>query len=363
MKSKTLIVLAVIAVLVIIGAMLLNGKPRVAKNSMVGRLLLPDLSESLNAANRINLTMSDGDKVVTIVLVDNGWIVLPQRYAADSGKIRQFLIRLADARIDEAKTANPDFYPRLGVEDVTTEAGSGALVEIAGPASPVGVIVGDLETRGGGGTYVRRSGDAQSYLVDSELDPSRASLDWLDRDLLDIQSKSVTQVIVTHADGETLRLDRIADWMILRDLPEGRELTSPTAVESMSTALSGLQLDDVVPADQFDGGDPEVETTYTIDDGRIVKLHVWKTDDGRFVTLGVSLQDAPEAVEEDADSDAAERAEDAIGEVEKPARAVAEAVARDNNRLQGWVFEIPSAKYELMVRRTEDLLKPLPTTE
>ena len=69
---------------------------------------------------------------------DGSWAVAEKDgYPADVEKVRQTLISLAEARIVEPKTANPDFYDRLGVEGVEDEAAGGLAVMLTGADTPV----------------------------------------------------------------------------------------------------------------------------------------------------------------------------------------------------------------------------------
>ena len=126
--------------------------------------LVPGLSHAINQVERIRLTAPEGDGVITIVRNRDGWSVSERDgYPVDAGQVRQLLIRLSEARTLEEKTADPGFYDRLGVEDVTEETGSGVLVEIEGGADAA-LIVGKQEPRSGRGTYVRPRDSAGSLL-------------------------------------------------------------------------------------------------------------------------------------------------------------------------------------------------------
>ena len=361
MKSKTLLILVLLFAVAILAASLVNRSADRSDESTSGQLLAPGLDEVLNDVMALKMTFAAGDSGVTFKKSDSGWTISEKfGYAADSGKIRRFLIRLGEARILEQKTSNPEFYGRLGVADIGSEDGPGTLVEISGGNPSLEIVVGDVETRAGNGTYVRRQGETKSFLIDSELVPPRQVMDWLDKQIIDIPSKSVEDILITHNDGQTIHLERIADWMVVRDLPADRELTSPTATESMSTVVSGLSLEGVMPADDFEGGAPNVEAVYEIADGRIVSLKAWKSDSDHFFTLDLAMSPEPEASTE---SIADENDDGPPLEEDITKRADPAEVARNASRLDSWVFKVPSAKYDLVAKRLEDMLKPLEVTD
>jgi len=361
MKSKTLLILVLLFAVAILASSLINRNADHGDVATSGQLLAPGLDEALNDVMMLKMTFNTGDSGVTFEKSDSGWTISEKfNYAADSGKIRRFLIRLGEARILEQKTSNPEFYGRLGVADVGSEEGSGTLAEVSGANPSLEIIVGNVETRAGNGTYVRRKGETGSYLIDSEIVPPRQVMDWLDKQILDISSKSVEDILITHNDGETIHLERIADWMIVRGLPADRELTSPTASESMSTVVSSLSLEDVMPANEFDGGDPDAIAVYEIADGRVVSLAAWKNDAGHFFTIDLTISPEREVSTEPV---ADEKDEENPAEEEATERADPVEVARTASRIGSWVFKVPAAKYDLVVKRLEDMLKPLEKEE
>jgi hypothetical protein len=371
-RTKTLIILAIVAVLAVVGALLLEKRTAPDTAVAYGELLYPGLKGLLNDVSSIEINQPDNEEPVVLERTESGWIVVPRAgYAADAGKIRQLLLRLADARIAEVKTANPELYPRLGVADSGDGAGT---VLVLGPPAELSLIVGNRDAAGGERTYVRRQGEAQSYLVDVNLDVNRPEADWLDRDLFDVDASAISKVVITMADGQVLELFRVGERLVVAGMPEGRELSNPGATQPIARALAGLRFDDVVPAAEFDGGDPEATAEFHLDDGRRITARGWHKDDARWLAFSVSMDPAPgngdtpdeeteitSEQQEDGDTGAhAAGGPDSAGKDDQalPERADPEAVAQQDAALAGWVFKVPVHRYEQMVRRKEDLLKP-----
>lgn len=381
MRGKSLVTLAILATLAALAAVWMGRTPGPAPGEEIGAALYPELAAGLNDIDRIELTFGASSEQVTLERAEASWRVAQKSgYRADAGKIRQLLLRLSEAEILELKTANPEFYGRLGVASVTEEDADGARVDLVGMAAPVSVIVGRRETRAGAGTYVRRDGEARSYLIDAELDPGNDATDWLDTDIIDVDASMVREVTIVHPDGEMLRLLGIDGRLTLAELPEGRELSGPTATDPIGRALSSLSFEDVLPEAEFDGGEPAAVATYGLSDGRVVEVRAWRTDTDRYLALDVTLAPAPEpaAAAQPADADTAADAatqaasdsspdEDATADTEttagtaaEPSRADADAVARDRQRLAGWIYKVPTYKFDQVFIRTEGLLRPLP---
>lgn len=363
MRARTLVLLAIVAVLAAIVASLLDqrGAPSSTADGQV--LLYPSMAAGLNDVARIQLGDESGDGL-ELEKTDAGWIVEQKNgYAADSGRIRQLLLRLSEAEIVEAKTANPQLYGRLGVADPGEEDG-GTLLTI-GPPADLRLIVGRLETRAGSGTYVRRDGEQQSYLVGGDLTIESDPLEWLDKDLFDVDSLAITRMVIEHADGEMLELIRVGERLVVVGIPEGRELSSPGASQPLTRGLSPLRFDDVVPAGDFDQGEPDATVRYHLDDGRRITARNWRRDDQSWLAFDIDLDPvedpAPLQPTEPADDPAGAEPADPDGEPAEPEiiRADPEEVARQDAKLAGWVYKVPTYKSEQIVRRMDDLLRPI----
>jgi len=369
MQARTVVILAAIAVLAAIGAALLEGR-KAAAPAAIDHLLYPALSGSLNQTTSIALSGNDGNTAVTLERNDAGWIVAQQYgYRADSGKIRQLLLRLSDAVIIETKTSNPDLYARLGVAEPGSAEGAGTLLEIGGPAD-VRLIVGKRESRAGKGTYTRRAGEEASYLVDADIELETDPLNWLDRQLFDVDSQSVQRVEILHASGEEVVLQRVGEQLVILGIPEDRNLSSPGAAQPVSRALSSLLFDDVLPRAQFEDFDPQATVRFHLDDGRRITLQAQQREDERWVSVQVALDPVessagPEPAVTTADPGSAgpDTAGEAANEEAEAAEAApdrldAEQVARQDARFSGWIYRLPVYKYEQIVRRMEDFLLP-----
>lgn len=365
MRAKTLVILALIAAAAILGAALLERGSAPEPSLSDGGMLYPGLADNLNAVERLELDGPEEDQLVTLERTESGWIVVEKAgYPADAGKIRQLLLRLSEASIAETKTANPDLYSRLGVSDPGASEGSGTLLAI-GPPADIRLIVGNRDSRAGG-TYVRREGEGQSYLVDADIGPERDPVDWVERKIFDIDSALIREVRVTHADGEILRLMRVGDQMVAVGVPEGRELSSPGAPRPMTRLLSPLLVDDVAPMEGFDD-EPAATIDFHLDDGRRITARAWHREDARWIAFHVGLDPAPEqptvpapAQEPPATGSQPEAPDEApAGDAAPLERADPQDVARDDAALAGWVFQIPAYKYDQVVRRMEDLLNPV----
>jgi hypothetical protein len=375
MNQKTLIGLAVAALAAIVVAVALNrvNKPRSEGGGEEAQYVVPELRDHVNDVSKLTVTAADNKTVATITRGADGWSIGEKGgYAADTGKLREFLLKLADARLIEQKTANKDKYAALGVDDVSGKDAKGVQVELGGLSKPVTLIIGTSNPRGG--TFVRRAGDAQSWLASATLNVDKKGEDWLRKDLADIAATRIASVAITHADGKNVRVAKEAEGdanFKLADVPKGREAGSEFSANGLASTLGGLRIDDVIPAKDAPPGDKPLKARYSTFDGLVVDVTAWEKD-GKNYAQFVASSDADQASRHmAADTDAAKPADAAPAADPKPAAAdpakdrerklaaLDKEAADLNARFQGWTYVLPAHKYANMNKSIEDLLKPI----
>jgi hypothetical protein len=331
--------------------------------------LYPDLKRQLDAVQSVRIFKSGDAPAVEIVRKDGAWRVAPRAgHPADEAKLRQLLRALADAKALEEKTSNPANYKNLGVEDVKDADATGVRIELTGLAAPVNLIVGKSGP-GARSHYVRKAGEPQSWLVDASLDSPAAPEAWLRKEILDVSADRLQAATIGRGEQRPYKAAKAkradADFTVT-DLPRGKKLSAPSAANALATALSGLTLTDVHSADAFGGARPAARATYTTFDGLVVQLEGWQRDDKRYIALKTSYDGqlaqrfrTPTATN---DVKANEAKPDAAGKTPeaKPvesAQANAEEDAKTiSSRTSGWIYEIPSYKYEQIFKAVDELV-------
>lgn len=376
MQTKKLIILAVAAVAAI-GLGIWLASERTSQTNSTANVLYPELKGSLNEVNTVRIFTGGNRQAVQIARKDAEWVVTERNeYPADAAKVRKLLLNLADAKIQEEKTSNPENYATLGVEDVTAENASGVRIEIAGAAPTVDLIVGKqgpgLESQ-----YVRRASEAQSWLIDSDLDTSSSPTDWLAKSVLDVSADRIQSARVESAGAKpytAAKRSRVDADFAVEGLPKGKKLSSPSAANTLATALAGLTLSDVQVADTFKEAATD-KAVYQTFDGLVVELQGWSRDDKRYVafqsrydpTLADRFKTPSEPATAKSEDDAQEAtvATPAIADTDPaaagidPAAAgidIAQQATQLNERANGWVFEIPEYKYDAIFKPIAELL-------
>ncbi len=389
MNQKTLMGLVIAALVAIVAAVVLNraNKPSSEGRDEASSWLVPALLDHVNDVSKIVVTGADNKTLATLERGASGWVLAEKGgYAADTGKLREFLLKLGDAKLIEQKTANPEKYATLGVEDVSAKGAKGLQVELDGLAQPLKLIVGTANPRGG--TFVRRVGDAQSWLASGTLIVQRVAADWLKKDLVDIAADRIASVAITHPNGKTVRVAKDAKGdanFKLAELPKGREAGSEYTINGLASTLAALRFDDVLPAKDAAPTGDALKARYAMFDGVIVDMVAWEKDGKDEVQFTASLdaeqagkgiaaaQTKAKAEFESATAAAASNKEagaaeapikplaisDASKDHENRIAALSKEVADLNARFSGWTYVLPAYKYANINKSMDDLLKPL----
>lgn len=345
MNSRTFLML--VTALVITLALLYSGLEQ--KKNAGKELLLPSLALSVNDIERIVVTGPGRQTIASLAKSDTGWTVDERGgYPADIGKIRQNVLTLAGARVVEEKTSNPELYDRLGVQDIDSEDATGVELAIYTPEETTVLIVGETGVQGEN-AYVRRAGEARSWLVSADLDLGRETTDWVESEFLDIAPVSLQAVTITHPDQSVMRIEKASrdDTFVVAEVPAGRELSFGGVASGVGSALSTLSFDNVLPDGEksLDGIAP-VLARYESFDGLIVRALSYSTEDGVWTKFGfdVDMALAARFTGDDAtDKDSAVQAR----------------AAELNAKHGPWLYKLPSFKSDQLMKRMEDLLKPV----
>lgn len=359
----------------------------------LGEALVSGLRESINEATQLRIVEAGDKVVVTLKRGEAGWTVQERGgYAADIAQVREYLIKLSEAKLIEPKTANPERHAVLGVEDVAEASAKGIRVELDGKVAAK-LVVGTFSTQGQG-TFVRRNDEAQAWLVQGNLIPERQVAQWLAKDLLDIASDRIMRVEISR-EGKSFAIAKTSPQQtnyVVENLPSGRELLSEYEPNGIASVLAGLKFDDVAKAEAV-VPDPTsmITAIFQTFDGLNVELIGFAFEGKQYATLKASVDadradlaakaaqlnavaDHNKAVEEAKPAEAAGQADTTPAATEGvPApeavtdpqafiaarrKAIDDEAAELNARVHGWAYVLPAYKYANINKRLEDLLKP-----
>ncbi len=350
MTSRGLLILAIAALVAIGAGLWVAGRQSSSGDQAIQGLLYPGLGGELDSIKTVRIFKAGDARAVQLEHGDAGWTVTERSgYRADREKLRHLVTAVAEARRSEQKTSDPKQYATLEVEDTSGPDAKGLRIELAGPAKPVDLIVGK-PGMGANTQFVRRAGEAESWLIDRRLDAPTAPDQWLETAIVDIAADRVqsARVTVKGAKPYTAAKDSRDDPDFGVDsLPKGKSLRSSSIADSFASALTGLALTDVKPARDLGTEPPADHAMFMTFDGLVVELEGWQLDERRIITLKATFDTAQ-----------TERFRPAAGKVDaKPAKPD---VAAEANKLAartaGWAYDISPYRYESLFKPLSALL-------
>lgn len=308
--------------------------------------LLPEMAAMVNQLDYIRLVGGGDETVATLERKDGFWRLLEaSSYPADWPRLQTLLTALSAAEVIEEKTSNPEFYARLGVEDISVVDAAGVLVEFSSASGLPAIIIGHKAT-GRDGRYVRLSGTPGSVLIDRDLDVPADRMQWLNRDIIDIADGEVVEVSVVHPDGEQLTAKK---WSAddsdfeLQNITAEHEVKSAWSVNSMAGGLASLKLEEVMPADEIDWSEAVLFSMLTAD-GLRANARLVEQEETYWISLETAAYQ-PVEIEPASETDALP------GDLKARVDLI-------NGRVKGWAYRIPQNKFEVMTRRMDELVQP-----
>ena len=330
MNSRRVILLLAAGLIVIAFAIWLSSQRHLERATQSGDLVLPGLEKAVNDITEVRLTK--GDQTHTSLKKGaTDWLVGERDYPADTGKVRKLLLDLSSLNVVEEKTRNPANYPQLGVEDTTSAKATGTRVALVTPAKVFEIIVGKPSSAKSG--FVRLPTQPQALLAAPSVTVDADPKHWLDNTLIDLKQERVKEVEEKPSDGPAYKASREkkeqSDFTV-SNIPKGRELSSPVAADSIAGSLSALTLDDVRKGSA--PGDAKISHV------------IFRTFDGLEVDVAGRKDGAHDLISITARSTAKETADEA---------------QKLTAQYQGWEYEIPAYKYDVIFTTLDSLLKPV----
>lgn len=328
MNTRTLAILGGAAIVVLVAGLVIGtGGGEQHNDAPQGQLAFPNLASKLQEAAKLEVVHHGA--TVHLVRKDAIWDVADRAgYPADQPKVHTLTTALTELRLAEPRTSNPDDYARLGVEDAQGKDANSTLVRVldANGGAIAELILGHVRTGAhgaGDGVYVRRAGEAQAWLADGKLAASGDVMEWLDRDVANIDPPYVESVVVSR-DKQGFTVAR-KDGKMTMTAPAEHPKLDQFKLDDMTHGLAQLVLDNVQPAPA---------------PGARLGQAVVTSNKGVAVTVNVNK----------AGADAIWVEVSAAGEGD--AKAQADAI---NAKTKGWAYQVPSWKEQMFVPTMDDL--------
>ena len=337
MKPKAFAALAAVTVLMfVIAVTTYITHNRVAEVRVSGAALFPGLAGTANGIAKITITQ--GAKTLALARDKDSWSLADRGgYPAKGEVVRALLLHLAGAELVEAKTRSKERYGVLELEDPQAADTKSRLVRLLDDRGQAiaEVVVGKKRSEafgsGRGGTYVRKPGEAQSWLANAEITAPTEVRDWVQPGIIDIPAAKIASLTIAIPGEEPLKIVRDAadsSKHALAAMPDGKKLKDGYAIGAIVRAAGSIDLDDVRRAASASRQDDSV-VELEADGGLKVTLRLRKEGDDYWLM----------AEARGADGDAKKSAEDIM------------------RRAQGWEFKLPEGKATSLLKRRADLFE------
>lgn len=338
MNTKSLVILVIF---LLVGAGVYFSST--AKNSIntsesIGSALVPSLQAALNDVTELTVFGGNNQILATLQRQQSGWSVKERhQYPADISKIRSALLSLAEAKIIEQKTSNPDLYEKLGVEDLDSDKAQGVKAMVTYADQDSELIVGNPGPQINKSRYVRLTNSNVSWLVDRKIDLKHEPDYWLRKDIVSIEPSEVAAVTILLQDDSKQEIINTGE----EDAFEVINLTNPTSqvieaeLHQVTNALSSFQLLDVAESVKFENIESMMKVNYQLKSGVTVNVTAYEVEKEHFAALDFEL----------------------VSDIDAEQKPAAQKYIEELTQLtSGWVYKIPNVTYDSMNKREADVL-------
>lgn len=312
---------------------------------------------AINSAASLTITAKGNS--FTVYQKDGTWVVKEMSdYPADTSLVRKALFALTELRPYEAKTRDAKRLAKLELDDpkgkdaqskqLTVKDKDGKVLAdvIFGKSNNTNVILGKEMV------YVRKAGEDQAWLAEGDPTLKAEALDWVLRNVVDVDVERVKDVETKTAKGELqLHLAKAKaedkDYAI-KNLPAGKKPKDARMIAYVAEAIDNTTLDDVKKAGEIDFEKNGVGTgTWRSFDGLVIKVRMAEIDKKFWVSLSAEIDE--EAVLKEKPKPESKL---------KDAEAVRKEAAEINSRVKAWAFHLPTTSSRFMQYKIDDVSEP-----
>ena len=390
MKSKTLGILAGLTLTGVLVATFVTQEPT-STAPQGGERVFPQLMSVINDV--AEMIVETKEQTITLVRGEKRWSVKEKDgYRADMEKVKSALVGLAELRLQDPKTKNPELYDRLGLLNPDQEGSTSTTVTLKTDqnATLAQVVIGNQKPAKSdprvSEIYIRKPDDPQTWLTTGNLRLDRLPEEWLDKEITALPTKRVRHVKVVHPDGEVLDLskEKPEDMDFQLDaIPLGSAVASPFNLNNVVGTLVQLSLDDVKKESDV-SFNPKSGVAALVETFDGLRLRVQTAKEGEKVygkfsaefdqTLVTPIEKAPtvphkepeaSAPEEgtgqttDSSAEGSEKKADSPESKEsllKNPEDVQKEITAMNERVAGWIYELPKFRVENFAKHKKDLI-------
>ena len=347
MKNKLTILTLITAIVIIAATVFVNlNAPQSEKEKLP---FFPELADKIASVNHISI--KGYAESINLTRKNDVWGIDEfDGYPALPDKVKSTVLGAADLKINAPKTAIPRLYHRLGVEGPEVEDTTSLLLtlEDINGEKLVDVIVGkprrSSAAQNSPGLYVRKPDDEQSYLVDGVLEITPVKTDWIERSLFDIPAEGIQSVSIKHNDGDTYKLfksEKGQENFEFENMPAGKKIGPEILINRFGTILQDMQISAAHSINNLEIPENASMVEIRTFDGVLISMTAFELDDIAYATFDFSYDDNQLLDDEE----------------KNKADEIRKFIEYTQQKLTGWIFEIPAFKYDIVKKRSDRVLR------
>lgn len=360
MRNKVLVGLGIAAVVAIGAAIFAVGGRQDAETAVMQPTpLFPGLSAKIGDVTA--LTVAGAKQKLTIADQNGTWVIREKSdYPAKPDAVRAALAGLVDLKAIEPRTDKPDLYGKIGVADIDKPDSKAIRLGLADAKGQelAALLVGDTKAYESGShpaqLYVRKPGEARSWLAEGRIEVKTDPMTWIERSLTHIARGRIMSVDIVQPDGRKLEQSRDTakqeDWKVTGLKPDAKP--KMTDMNGTGAALEFLTCDDVAKLSDVNFDKPVVATFHTFD-GLVVTVKTIKQGDKPWIALSAGFDPAqaakvapppanpPAADKAAGDKSAGDKPAEPAADQPRTAADVEKEAAEFNKQFSPWAYQIP----------------------
>jgi hypothetical protein len=314
-----------ITILVLLGVLSYYVLNQNSEEEVDTQMLIPNLKEQVNDIDE--MLISQNDKSLSFKKVDGVWVLEESNnYFADINKIANLLMELRNMNLKSPKTSNPEKYNILSLD----ESGENAAIHVVlkqNSTQVADVYLGKKATNANA-TYVRKASEKQTWLASGSINLDLDESNWIVKSIINIPADQILSVDFDIKDQSPYRISKLtpADTeFLLSPIPDNKQVKSISEIESLANGLVNLSIEKPQKATALELQDAiKSSIKYTLFSGISYQLKVYELDEKNYLTVDL----AENQIYSDFDK-----------------------------QLPGWLFEIPSYKFDALTKPFNDLIE------
>jgi hypothetical protein len=349
MNNKNLVALALIAVITsTIAVIQYRSAHQPVQTGSVERSYL---IQGMDTSNIVAVRISEGENKQLELRKKGDGFVVSQRdgYPADTERINRLITNLLDIKTQEKVTDNPENFSELEIGYQASQ------IRFYNSSDKViaGVCIGRRNPEVGG-IYVRLADSNNVFLAESAPRISTDPKQFIDKELLSLNTKKITEITVEDANGTyTITSEPNSTAARLEGIPEGKQAKG-TKYRQVFSALNRLTVADVVKDAKTPVGlDFDHKYVCKLSDQRIYTLRLAKKGERYFLKCKGEYT-GPENITK-------QRRKESKEELKKKEELLLakQAIQEFNDKSSGWVYTLPGYKARNLVKDFSQLIEDI----